>query len=291
MKKIIYLSIFSFIFLVSCQHQSSEAYGSKVNILKAALENQVKNNQEISFSHKPILEFKDEFYSDGRLVEQVVKIHKQDKICVTNAIFLSESGFGGQEDIIAFKNGKLIYGFQRLIFQEYKPSKNLEDIEFTGNIKYDSKIINDTETIEWLNNSLQRWYKNDFTNTVKESCSERNILPLNLPTIHQSISQFYGTYNFSNYHTDEQLQTGVGIIYNIQLSRNTCHIDMTGYQTDKHFNCYVKPAEGKDSIILYEAENNKSFGTINHHKGGRYTIDMSYYLEGDNHSYDIDKVN
>lgn len=104
-----------------------------------------------------------------------------------------------------------------------------------------------------------------------------------------SNSQFYGSYKYNNYQTDENLGTGVGVFYDIMLSKDYCHIDIVGYQADKHFECYTKTINDTN-IEVYDLKKNKKFGTIKKINDDKFMIDMSYYLEGDNQSFLMDKV-
>ncbi|MGO3887509.1 MAG: DUF5991 domain-containing protein [Psychrobacter sp.] len=103
------------------------------------------------------------------------------------------------------------------------------------------------------------------------------------------VSQFYGAYEYNNYQTDEDLGTGVGVFYNLIIFEENCQISMEGYQTDKNLRCYIKPVDN-NSIEIYDIEKVKKFGTIRKTDENEFFIDMSYYLEGDNYSYYIEKT-
>lgn len=103
------------------------------------------------------------------------------------------------------------------------------------------------------------------------------------------LSQFHGIYEYDNYQTDENLGTGVGVFYEIKISKEFCQINIVGYQTDKHLECYTNLINNT-RIEIYDIGENKKFGTIQKTNENKFKIDMSYYLEGDNYSYYIEKV-
>ena len=121
------------------------------------------------------------------------------------------------------------------------------------------------------------------------SCSNPSMIDSISNTPKNYASPFYGMYEYNDYQTDEDLGTGVGVFYNLEISKEICQINMEGYQTDKQLRCYIKPFDN-NSIEIYDIEKNKKFGTIRKTDENEFFIDMSYYLEGDNYSYYIEKT-
>ncbi|WP_299185077.1 DUF5991 domain-containing protein [uncultured Psychrobacter sp.] len=121
------------------------------------------------------------------------------------------------------------------------------------------------------------------------SCSNPSMIDSISNTPKNYASQFYGMYEYDDYQTDEELGTGVGVFYNLEISKEICQISMEGYQTDKQLRCYIKPVDN-NSIEIYDIEKDKKFGTIRKTDENKFFIDMSYYLEGDNYSYYIEKI-
>lgn len=121
------------------------------------------------------------------------------------------------------------------------------------------------------------------------SCSSPIVIDSISNTSKNHISQFYGVYKYNNYQTDEDRGTGVGVFYNLIIFEETCQISMEGYQTDKNLRCYIKPVDN-NSIEIYDIVKDKKFGTIRKTDENKFFIDMSYYLEGDNYSYHIEKT-
>lgn len=121
------------------------------------------------------------------------------------------------------------------------------------------------------------------------SCSNSPVIDSISSNSKNYVSQFYGVYKYNNYQTDKDLGTGVGVFYNLKIFKNICKINMEGYQTDKQLRCYIKLADN-NSIEIYDIEKNKKFGTIRKTDENEFSIDMSYYLEGDNYSYSIEKM-
>lgn len=269
--------------------QDDSAKMSDLDYIKSLLKEKVAKKESIAFA-KPIFKFTEEFESDDRPIQQTVKVYQQNNVCIAEALYLSDSGFGGTSDVAVFLGDKILYGFQRDVYQQYQKADTPSGIKFTGKINYDAEIKNDPETQTWLQESLLRWHKQYFTNTVKQSCIRSDLKTTSAP--HQSIASFYGSYQYDNYQTDERLGTGVGAFYQIYLSKKACTIDIEGYQVDSHFKCEAKPAQDKDAIVIYNAENQEVFGTIYRTQDNQYAIDMSYYTkyEGSTEHYELEKV-
>jgi len=121
------------------------------------------------------------------------------------------------------------------------------------------------------------------------SCSKPSTIDSISNTPKNYASQFYGMYEYNNYQTDEDLGTGVGVFYNLKIFEEICQINIEGYQTDKQLKCYIKPVDN-NGIEIYDIGKDKKFGTIQKTDDNKYFIDMSYYLEGDNYSYYMEKT-
>ncbi len=276
--------------LIGCQSKAVEPQANELDIIRKSLIQQVNGQKKLNFNRLPIFEFIDEFYASDmdRTIEQSVKIYKIGNFCVATTQYENESGFGGVEDVVVFANNKFKYGFEREIYQIYKEIDDSINLEFTGKFRYDADISNDTIVIEELIQSLNRWYKNNFTEDIKNACYSQYVAEEEILD-NKKISDFYGHYKFDNYETDERLGTGVGVFYDINLSKNSCKIDIVGYQTDNHFLCYIKPLNN-NKIEVYTSENDEKFSTIQKMDDNKFKIDVSYYLENGSDSYIMEKV-
>lgn len=90
-----------------------------------------------------------------------------------------------------------------------------------------------------------------------------------------SISKkWYGTYSHSSYETADN-GVGYGIEYTINITKNSCNIDMVGTQTDKHFSCRLEDKDG--SLVIFD-ENGGKFGVLNKKKD-KYYLKIVYHNE------------
>lgn len=90
-----------------------------------------------------------------------------------------------------------------------------------------------------------------------------------------SISKkWYGTYSYNSYETADN-GVGYGVEYTINITKNSCNIDMVGTQTDKHFSCQPEDKDG--SLVIFD-ENGDKFGTLSK-KRDKYYLKIVYHNE------------
>lgn len=89
--------------------------------------------------------------------------------------------------------------------------------------------------------------------------------------------KWQGLYEYSTYQTVESKGTSVGEDYTIEISNNSCHVEISGFQVYRQFDCYTINSEDNEIISIYQTDNKKEFGRIKYNKPQEYFINIKYY--------------
>lgn len=102
---------------------------------------------------------------DGLILNQTVEVFKLDNgECLSLVTLYNESGFGGYEDLLVFKDSKIITSLQRNLF-----FSNENGVVIKADIKYDDNVDNSEETQTILIEDFNR-YKQKFNSKVLSTC-------------------------------------------------------------------------------------------------------------------------
>lgn len=89
--------------------------------------------------------------------------------------------------------------------------------------------------------------------------------------------KWQGLYEYSTYQIVESTETGIGEDYTIEISNNSCHVEIAGFQVYRQFDCYTVNSEDDEIISIYQTDNKKIFGRIKYKKPLEYFINIKYY--------------
>ena len=129
--------------------------------------NQFVSGVEINTSSIPIQILRDSFETDpdGPVLNQTVKIFELNNgECLSLVTLYNESGFGGYEDLVIFKENRILTSLQRTLFFSKENGAVTK-----ADIRYDDSIDDSKETKFIINEDFNR-YKHNFNSKVNSTC-------------------------------------------------------------------------------------------------------------------------
>lgn len=130
--------------------------------------NQFSSGLEINTGSIPLQILNDSFEvtpDDGLVLNQTVEVFKLNNgECLSLVTLYNESGFGGYEDLLVFKDSKITTSLQRNLFFSNENGAVME-----ADIEYDDNVDNSEETQNILIEDFNR-YKQKFNSKVISAC-------------------------------------------------------------------------------------------------------------------------
>lgn len=162
-KKSKLIALFVIAFLGSaCTNSSIHSQNLSDNVV-----NQFVSSLEINVDSRSLQKLNDSFEAspDGPTLNQTIEVFEiNNGECLSLVTLYNESGFGGYEDLLIFKDNQVIVALQRNL------TFSTENKPFTkNNIKYDNVVDNSKETQHNLKKDFERYSKN-FNSKVISSC-------------------------------------------------------------------------------------------------------------------------
>lgn len=87
-------------------------------------------------------------------------------------------------------------------------------------------------------------------------------------------NDFYGKFSFEMSGLNPLTGDGPYQVHTVEISKDSCKVDIVGYQADRHFSCYTNLLSA-DAIEVYQSDNNKKYGTI-HKENNMFMFELGF---------------